>query len=169
MTARGRILARFVTPARRVSIDAALAEAAAAGGGSEAARWRSAARRMLVHGIIFGPVLKGLVSAVVVGAVAATNESSSDIANQVTFGCILTGSGLIGFVWARRAWLPGLLIGCTVGIEHAVAVALGTENPDTHLPPGWWGSLSLFVLLGPALIAAYSGVGLRRLIAGRRS
>jgi hypothetical protein len=62
-----------------------------------------------------------------------------------------------------------VLIGCTVAIEHVVALALGVENPDIHLPPGWWGSASLLVLLVPAVIAAHVGVGLRRIVYGRRA
>ncbi|MCU1472907.1 hypothetical protein [Amnibacterium sp.] len=164
----GRFLTRFVPLARRSSIDAALAEAASTPDVEEAEQWRSAARAMLVRGLIVGPVLRSAVLWLVVAAVAVVNESSSDIANQVTLVFIAAGAGLVGFVWVRRAWLAGVLIGCTVAVEHVVRVALGVENPDVHLPPGWWSSTSLLILLVPAVIAAYGGVGLRRLASGRR-
>lgn len=122
---------------------------------------------MLVRGIIFGPVLRGVVLCLVVVAIAVVNESASDLVNQLAMACIVGGAGLVGFVWMRRVWLAGLLTGCTVAVEHVVALALGVEIPDVHLPPGWWGSASLLILLVPALIGAYAGAGLRRLAAGR--
>jgi hypothetical protein len=167
VNAIGRFLTQFVPLARRSSIDAALAEAASTPEVQEAKRWRAAAWVMLLRGLIFGPVLRSFVLVLVVVAVAVVNESSSDIANQVTLALIVCGAGLVGFVWIRWAWLAGVLIGCTVAVEHVVALALAVENPDIHLPPGWWGSTSLLVLLVPAVIAAYGGAGLRRLVSGR--
>lgn len=166
MNAIDEILVRFVSPARRSSIEAALAEAAAAADVEDAERWRSAARGMLLRGLISGPGLRSVVLCVVVAAVAVVNQSASDIASQVTLAFIVLGAGLTGFVWARKAWLAAVIIGCTVAVEHVLALALGVESPDIHLPAGWWGSASLLVLLLPALIAAYSGAGLRRLVSG---
>jgi hypothetical protein len=122
---------------------------------------------MLVRGLIFVPVLRGFALLLVVVLVAVVNESSSDIANQVTLACIILGAALVGFVWTRRPWLAGVLVGCTVAVEHGVALALGVQNPVIHLPPGWWSSISLLVLLVPAVIAAYGGVGLRTVVSGR--
>lgn len=164
----GRFLTRLVPPARRSSIDAALAEAASTPDVQEAEQWRSAARVMLVRGLIAGPVLRSFVLWLVVAAVAVVNESSSDIANQVTLVCIVGGAGLVGFVWERRAWLAGVLVGCTVAVEHVVALTLGVENPDVHLPPGWWSSASLLILLVPAVIGAYGGAGFRHVTSRRR-
>lgn len=159
---------RLVSPGRRASIDAALAEAASTPDVQEAEQWRSAATGMLVRGLVAGPVLSGFVLGLVLAAVGAANESSSDVANQATLAFIVVGAGLVGFVWVRRAWLAGVLIGCTVAVEHVVALGLGVENPDVHLPPGWWGSASLLILLVPAVIGAYAGVGLRLVASGRR-
>lgn len=163
MNAIERFLLRSVSAARRSSIEAALAEAAAAPDVQEADRWRSAAKAMLVRGLLLGPGLRSVALCLVIFAVAVANESSSDIANQVTLALIIGGAGLVGFVWTRKPWLAGVLVGATVAVEHVIALALGVENPDIHLPAGWWSTTSLLVLLLPALIAAYSGAGLRRL------
>ncbi|HEY8317211.1 MAG TPA: hypothetical protein VIG76_00115 [Amnibacterium sp.] len=123
---------------------------------------------MLPRGLALGPVLSGFVLGLVVAAVAVVNETSSEVADQATSDGMVVGAGLVGFVWLRRAWLAGVLIGCTVALEHVLTTAVGVENPDVHLPPGWWGSASLLILLVPAVIGAYGGAGLRVVASGRR-
>lgn len=162
MSAAGRFLLRGVSRARQDSIQAALAEAATAPTPESAERWRAAARWMLVRGLLRGPVLNGAALLLVVTAVGVVNESRSDVANQATLGILILGSAALGFLW-RHAWIPALLIGSVVAVEHIAAITLGLAEPEMQLPPGWWGSATLLILLVPAFAAAYGGAGLRRL------
>src|SRR4051812_2873275 len=93
--------------------------------------------------------------AAVVLLIGYLNESGSDAANQLTLLALVVGSAALGYLWGRWWWLPAVVTGCTVAVQHIAAVALRVEEPGIHLPPGIWGFLSLFVLVVPTLIAGF--------------
>lgn len=160
------VLARCVPPARRASIEAARAEAEAAPNAAEAEHWHTAARTLLVRGLLAGPVIDVVALAFVMAVVVVLNGSTSDVASQETMACIVLGSGLVGFLWRRRAWLAALLIGATVAGQHLVSLPLHLPEPGLHIPAGWLGTASLLVLVVPALLGAYTGAGCRHLATG---
>jgi hypothetical protein len=103
-----------------------------------------------------------LVAVVVV--IGYVNESGSDAASQLTLLGLVLGSAVLGYLWGRWWWLPAVVVGSTVALEHIGAVALGAREPGIHLPPGVWGFLSLFILIVPTLIAGFAGALVRRLV-----
>jgi hypothetical protein len=92
-----------------------------------------------------------LVGVVAAAAVVATVDriGTSDDAGQVSLAVLLLVAALMGIAAPRLAWLTGLVVGVAIGVAH-----LG-------------GDLWLFVLVAPAVVAAYLGSGVRRLL-GRR-
>ncbi len=122
---------------------------------------RPAVRRALRLGSAVGLLL------VVVALVGFANESSSDVANQATLLALLVGSAVLGFVWGRLWWIPALLVGGTVAVQHLVAVVLSIPEPGVHLPAGGWGTITLLILVIPALIAAGAGAWIRRMVSHR--
>lgn len=160
-------LGRCLSPARRDSIEATRAEADAAPSAAEAVRWRRTARTLLLRGLLAGPARDGLAVVLVIVGVGTLNASPSDVASQETLAGIVVGSGLVGYLWGRRAWLAAALVGGTVAAQHVLWVALKIPEPGIQLPAGWWGTVSLTVLILPALAGAYTGAGVRRLARGR--
>jgi hypothetical protein len=100
----------------------------------------------------------------VVLVVAWANASDSDVSSQFTLLFLLVGSAVLGYVWGRLWWIPGIVVGATVAVQHVIAVMTHQPEPGTHLPPGWLGAASLLVLLVPALLAALGGALVRRSI-----
>ena len=162
-----RRLLRWVTPARRDSIEAALAEAEAAPSAPEARSWRRAARALLWRGVLLGPIANLLALVAVISAVVVLNSSASDVSAQETLLGIVLGATLVGFLWARHAWLVALAVGATVAAQHVISLALGIPEPSMHLPHGWLSTTSLLILVLPAMVGAYTGAGIRRLTAKR--
>lgn len=165
MTGRAaRILLRLVPGRRRPWVEAALAEAQFVNGADQQRAWnRSSAilllREALMHRL---PVVVATLGAIAV--IAFLERSPSDDASQFTLGAILLSAGLLG-AWAqRRAWLVGIVIGSVVALTHVVSLAVGDPEPGVTLPPGWASTTSLFVLVIPAVIAAYAGAALRHLL-----
>lgn len=163
MTAVGRLVLRLLPASRRASIRAALAEAHAAPSAREAKQWQRAASGMLLRGLLAGPVLDAAALVVAGTAVALLNESRSDAANQMTLAALVLGSGVLGFLWIHRVWIPASLLGAVVAAEHAVALVVGIAEPGIHVPAGLLGIASLLVLVAPAVAAAYCGAVVRRL------
>src|SRR4051794_1339552 len=97
-----------------------------------------------------------LLAAVVI-LIGCLNESGSDAASQLTLLALVVGSAALGYFSGRWWWLLAVVVGCTVAVQHLAAVALGAEERGIHLPPGVWGTLSLFVLVVPTLIAGFIG------------
>lgn len=155
--------ARWLPAARRDSVAAARAEADAAEDPQQAARWRRSATVLLIRGLLAGPVVNLLVLVLVIAALVWLNSSSSDVASQASLLCILLGAGLTGFVWRSRVWIGGVAIGATVAVQHVVSLALRLPEPHLALPPGWFSTSSLLVLIIPAMIAAYAGASIRKL------
>ncbi len=102
--------------------------------------------------------------------IAMLDRSVSDDAGQVTLGAILVAAAGLGAMAPRRPWVPGFLLGSVLACVHlAMWVAGVPEATGAHLAAGVLGPASLLVLAGPALVAAYIGAGLRRLLGrGRR-
>ena len=159
-------LLRWVSQQRRVFIEAARAEAESAPTPAEARHWRTAARGLLVRGLLVGPVLNLLVLAMVIAGVVVLNSFSSDVSSQETLAWIVVGSAALGLLWRRLFWLPSLLVGSAVACEHIVSMALRIPEPNLHLPAGWFSTTSLLLLVIPALAAAYAGAKARHLLHG---
>jgi hypothetical protein len=159
-----RMLLRLVPLRRRPWVEAALAGAEFVNGAGDQRAWnRSSAillvREALMHRV---PVVVATLGAIVV--IAFLERSPSDDASQFTLAAILLSAGLLG-AWAnRRAWLVGIVIGSVVAMTHVISLAARIPEPGVQLPPGWANTTSLFVLVIPAVIAAYVGAALRRLL-----
>jgi len=122
--------------------------------------------RPALHRILRVATAGGLL-AVVIALVGLANESRSDVASQTTLLALLVGSAVLGFVWSRLWWIPALLVGGTVAVEHLVAVWFSIPEPGVHLPVGVWGTITLLILVIPALIAGRAGAGIRHLVSHR--
>jgi hypothetical protein len=154
----------LVPPDRRDWVLAALAEAAALPAGPERATWVRSTIWFLVKEALVRRVLLIATTAGAIAMIVALDRSPSDDAGQVTLAAILVASGVLGAAVGRRAWVVGIVIGSVVALVHIVSLALRLPEPGLVLPPGWAGTLSLFVLVIPALIAAYLGAGIRSLL-----
>jgi hypothetical protein len=95
-----------------------------------------------------GGYLAGVVAAAAV-LVAVDRIGTSDDAGQVSLAVLLVVAALLGVAAPKWAWLTGLVVGAAIGVAH-----LG-------------GDARLFVLVVPAVVAAYLGGGVRRLLARR--
>ena len=143
------VLLRLLPPNRRELGRALLAEMDAVPAGRRAAWlaggvWFVISQSWLrVGGYLVGVLLA---SAVVV---MLDRIGTSDDAGQVVLAALLLVAVLMGVAAPRLAWLTGLVVGAAVGIGD----------------PG--GDPRLFVLVVPAVVAAYLGGGMRRLLARR--
>jgi len=102
--------------------------------------------------------------AVAVALLVWVDRSPSDAANQASLLVLLVTAGLLGFARPGRAWLPGLIIGGSLAVAHAVYAAAGISLSYRSEPGGWVGAASLLLLIIPAMLAAYAGAGIARLI-----
>lgn len=102
------------------------------------------------------------IALVCVGLIAWLDRSPSDDASQFTLGAILLSGVMLGALAPRRPWLVGIVIGSVVAVVHVVSLAFGLPEPGVHLPSGWANTTSLFVLVLPAMLAAYAGAALHR-------
>jgi hypothetical protein len=132
-------------------------------------------RRWLLGGGLFvlrellireGPYAAGLVCAV--SALVIVDRSPSDVANQASLLVLLLSAGGLGLSKPRRAWFAGLVIGSCLAAAHAAYLAWDLELPYPMSPSGWAGALSLLLLLVPALVTAYAGAAIGRVIQRRR-
>lgn len=74
---------------------------------------------------------------------------------------ILVSTFLTGALAPKFAWLSAATITGTFALAHAVGPRIGIEPLYPMEGGPWW---SLFVLVIPAAISAYLGVGVRRLL-----
>jgi hypothetical protein len=95
-----------------------------------------------------GGYLTGVAAAASV-VVVLDRLGTSDDAGQVVLAALLVVAALMGLAAPRLAWLTGLVVGAAIGVAH-----LG-------------GDPLLFVLIVPAVVAAYLGCGARLLLARR--
>jgi hypothetical protein len=108
----------------------------------------------------------GLVVAVAV--LLGADRSSSDVSNQATLLVLLVAAAVMGLSAPRRAWLPGLVLGAAIPLAHIVYLTAGPALPYKSEPAGVGGAATLLVLIVPAMIAAYLGAGVARVLHNRR-
>jgi hypothetical protein len=156
------VLLDLVPPNRRDWVRAALAEADALPGGSERAAWARSTTWFLLREALMRRVLLAAATAGAVAIIVILDRSPSDDAGQMALAAILLASAALGAVVGRRAWAVGIVIGSVVAVTHIVSLAFRIPEPGVQLPPGWAGTTSLFVLVIPALVAAYAGAWVRR-------
>lgn len=159
------VLLRLVPPARRAWVRAALVEAEFVDGEGPRRAWRRSSAVLLLKEAFMHRLQATTVALVCVGLIAWLDRSPSDDASQFTLGAILLSAVMLGALAPQRAWLVGIVIGSVPGVVHVVSLALGLPEPGVHLPQGWTNTTSLLVLIVPAMIAAYSGSALRRVLA----
>jgi hypothetical protein len=104
----------------------------------------------------------GLLGAVTV--LVWVDQSPSDIANQASLLVLMLGAGVLGLVAPRRAWLSALILGGCLAATHAIYLAAGVAMPYEMSPTGWAGPATLLILIIPAGLAAYLGVGVTVLV-----
>jgi hypothetical protein len=143
------VLFRLLPPSRRELGQALLAELHAVPAERRAA-WIAGGVWFVIgqSWLRVGGYLVGVVAAAAVVA-AVDRIGTSDDSGQVSLAVLLLVAVLMGIAAPRLAWLTGLVVGVAIGAAH-----LG-------------GDLWLFVLVAPAVVAAYLGSGVRRLL-GRR-
>ena len=106
--------------------------------------------------------LLGLAAAVAL--LLRVDWSPSDAANQLSLLVLLMLSAAAGFAAPRRAWLAGLVIGACLAVAHLVYRLLDLVEPYRLEPVGWAGPITLLVLIVPAMIAAYAGFTVAKLV-----
>jgi len=159
----------LVPPNRRDWTRAALAEGDALPGGPERTAWVRSTTWFLLKEALMRRVLLLAATAGAVAMIVTLDRSPSDDAGQVTLGAILLASGVLGAAVGRRAWAVGIVIGSVVATTHIVSLALLIPEPGVQLPSGWASTTSLFVLVIPALVAAYAGARIRSLLASGKA
>jgi hypothetical protein len=163
------VLLDLVPPNRRDWVRAALAEADALPAGSERAAWARSTTWFLLREALMRRVLLVAATAAAIAMIVILDRSPSDDAGQVTLAAILLASAALGAAVGRRAWAVGIVIGSVVAVTHIVSLALRIPEPGVQLPPGWASTTSLFVLVIPALVAAYAGAWIRSELSSRKS
>ena len=163
------VLLGMVPPNRRDWARAALAEGDALPSGSERTAWLRSTTWFLLKEALMRRVFLLAATGGAIALIVALDRSSSDDAGQVTLGAILLASGALGAAAGRRAWAVGIVIGSVVAVTHIVSLALRIPEPGVQLPPGWASTTSLFVLVIPAVAAAYAGAWIRNLLSSGKA
>jgi hypothetical protein len=161
-------LLRFLPPGRRDLGAALLAEAAAVEPPAGRVRWLMGGFWFVWREALMRPVLYGaglLIGTAVV--VTADRVGDSDDAGPVVLMVLLLTSAALGCVAPRRAWLAGLVPGAAIAVANLIYVTWGPARAHPMEPPGPGGAATLFVLVLPALIAAYLGAGARLVLRSR--
>jgi hypothetical protein len=96
------------------------------------------------------------------------DQSPSDVANQASLLILLIGAGLLGIAAPHWAWLPALVLGCSLTAAHAIYLVAGITLPYAMSPAGWAGPATLLILIIPAGIAAYAGAGATAMVRRRQ-
>jgi hypothetical protein len=96
------------------------------------------------------------------------DQSPSDVANQSSLLILLIGAGLLGVAAPHWAWLPALVLGCSLAAAHAIYLVAGIALPYAMSPAGWAGPATLLILIIPAGIAAYAGAGATAMVRRRQ-
>lgn len=167
MSRSQRALFRLMSPFRRAWVRAALTERDQAEDAATRERWSHAVHGMLFRYGVLYPLLRLVATVAAIALVAFLNQSPSDDADKTVLLAIVVLSFGLGATWYRFAWLPGVAVGITVAVAHLVSLAFRLPEPPMYLPPGWWSTTSLLILVLPAMAAAYGGAGVRHLL--RRS
>ncbi|HZM68372.1 MAG TPA: hypothetical protein VFC16_18955 [Nakamurella sp.] len=90
--------------------------------------------------------------------------SPSDAANQLSLLVLLVLSAAAGFAAPRWAWLAGLVIGACLAVAHVACRLLEMSEPNRLEPAGWAGPITLLLLVVPAMLGAYAGFAVARLV-----
>ena len=90
-------------------------------------------------------------------AVFDANTKSDD--TGILAGILLCLAVPFGFIEPRQAWRWGVLLGLGVPCWYFLRVGLGITPPDTTQP-----AFAFFIPLLPALLGAYAGALLRRIV-----
>ncbi len=162
----GRLLAaavRLLPPHRRELGRALLVEMSAVPAGRARRAW-------LIGGMWF--VMResaGRVAAYAAGVVVSVAAlvvvdrlGTSDDSSQVSLLVLLVGAAALGYAAPRRAWLSALLLGSAPAVSGLIT-AVADPAVAQPKPGGPAGAATLFVLIVPALVAAYGGVAVARL------
>lgn len=96
------------------------------------------------------------------------DQSPSDVANQASLLILLIGAGLLGVAAPHWAWLPALVLGCSLAAAHAIYLVAGIALPYAMSPAGWAGPATLLILIIPAGMAAYAGAGTTAMVRRRQ-
>jgi hypothetical protein len=83
---------------------------------------------------------------------------STEVQTPAAF--VVFAAGALGFVHPRHAWQWALFVGMGIPAAHWLIDALGMTQPYAIMP---WYSMVILPLLF-ALVAAYTGAGLRNII-----
>jgi hypothetical protein len=159
---------RLLPPGRRELGEALLAEAAMVPPGRRRIGWLIGGLWFVVREGAMRGLRYGLGLLVAVAALVGIDRiGTSDDSAQVSLLVLLVGAATLGFVAPRWAWMAGLMLGSALAVAGIVAVVL---FPDTARPPspgGVAGAATLFVLIVPAMVAAYIGAGIQWLLRRR--
>jgi hypothetical protein len=120
-----------------------------------------------MRGTIMRQFLYGI-GLLVAAAVLIWIDQSPDVANQASLLMLLIGAGLLGIAAPHWAWLPALVLGCSLTAAHAIYLVAGIALPYAMSPAGWAGPAALLILIIPAGIAAYAGAGATAMVRRRQ-
>ena len=94
--------------------------------------------------------------------VVVDRVGTSDDSAQVSLLVLLIGGAVLGFAAPRRAWLSGLSLGSALAVSRLITAVVDPAAAQPK-PGGAAGTATLFVLIIPALAAAYGGGAVARL------
>lgn len=86
---------------------------------------------------------------------------TSDDSSQVSLLVLLVGAAALGYAAPRRAWLSALVLGSALAVSGLIT-AVADPAVTQPKPGGPAGAATLFVLVVPAVAAAYGGVAVAR-------
>ena len=121
-----------------------------------------------MRGTIMRQFLYGIGLLVAAAVLIWIDQSPSDVANQASLLILLIGAGLLGIAAPHWAWLPALVLGCSLAAAHAIYLVAGIALPYAMSPAGWAGPATLLILIIPAGIAAYAGAGATAMVRRRQ-
>jgi hypothetical protein len=121
-----------------------------------------------MRGTIMRQFLYGIGLLVAVAVLIWIDQSPSDVANQASLLILLIGAGVLGIAAPHWAWLPALILGCSLTAAHSIYLVAGIALPYAMSPAGWAGPATLLILIIPAGIAAYAGAGATAMVRRRQ-
>lgn len=125
------------------------------------------AARPRTHRQMFESLAVLRIAAVAAGLFAAWVDFHND-EPQAPMLVIVIGSFILGALRPQKAWRWGAIIGLCMPAAHLIGPRLGMHRIDAGTAATSSGSLSLAVLVIPAILCAYLGAGFRKLISATR-